>query len=158
MSRDSDKAAVFEGFVDRLTKPFTEAEVASVQAKLGGIAEQMEKLDAQAEALRFVLKMDDIRKNGKPERKRPGPHKAKAKGAASEATGDGRAHNGVTQSREAEVLAYLRRMGPRKPGLIAADLNIPAGSISALLQRMRDSEQIELCGEGYRIPRNTDND
>lgn len=150
MTKNSDKTAAF---ADQLLQPFTDEQVAAVQSKIEALEAEIAERRNQIEGLAFVLKMDDIRKNGKKPRKSPGPRKGKADKADKYTPQPDAPVSGVEAAREAQILGNLRIHGPRKPATIASDLGMPLEAVTGTIERLKAARRLQQYGPGVGLPK-----
>lgn len=152
MSKNSDKTA----FVDQLLQPFTDEQVAAVQSKIEALEAEIAERRNQIEGLAFVLKMDDIRKNGKKPRKSPEPRKVTKTERDSPLPEVDSPPSGVEVARQDKIVSYLRTHGPRKPASIAQDLEIPMGAVATTIHRLKQAGKLQQYGPGVGLPKAED--
>jgi hypothetical protein len=106
------------------------------------------------DALRVLEKAANIRVNGKPPRKKPEPRKKKEAPVA--ANGQRLASpEGTIKDR---IVRYLQINQPAKVAVIAADLQIPAGSVSGTISSYRELFDQAPNDAGWRLKRSRDDD
>src|SRR5437660_1430669 len=88
--------------------------------ELGALDSQIKELRDKADSLAMIRKMIAVKVNGKT------PHKKKAGGTNGEA-----ARGGKMQDYRNRAVYCLSTAGPKKPMEIAAECDIPKGSITA---------------------------
>ncbi len=128
-------------------KPLTDAQLEELQAEVNKLSEEILARQNQILAIKSLLKIDSIRKHGKAPKT---PRAKRGTAAAPSAPKMTQAERSESTARETDILAYLRQHGPRKGQIIAADLNIPIGSIGGIMTRLMDRNAVCKVPEGYK--------